>query len=84
MSFNIFAEPESNGVTIRQLRICGASGHDVCKVDSIGPGGRPIFFVDFYDQYKGFNYLEAAPDNIASISLAWCSDISNSIPAVNG
>lgn len=26
-----------------------------------GPGGGLIFFVDYNDQYVGFNYLEAAP-----------------------
>ena len=26
-----------------------------------GPGGGHIFFVDYNDQYAGFNYLEAAP-----------------------
>jgi len=26
-----------------------------------GPGGGAIFFVDYNDQYAGFNYLEAAP-----------------------
>jgi len=31
------------------------------KVGDTGPGGGLIFFVDYYDQYSGFDYLEAAP-----------------------
>lgn len=57
-----------------------------------GPGGGHIFFVDYNDQYAGFNYLEAAPAGwglgISVISgettgvglvdpqLEWCSDTS--------
>jgi hypothetical protein len=31
------------------------------KIGDTGPGGGTIFFVDYNDQYVGFNYLEAAP-----------------------
>jgi hypothetical protein len=31
------------------------------KIGDTGPGGGSIFFVDYFDQYAGFNYLEAAP-----------------------
>ena len=31
------------------------------KIGDTGPGGGLIFFVDYNDQYAGFNYLEAAP-----------------------
>ena len=51
------------------------------KIGSRGPGGGWIFYVDLYDQYPGFTYLEAAPTDIAS--LAWCNT-STSIPAVAG
>ena len=50
-----------SGIAITQLSICGASGTSLCKVGVQGPGGGTIFFVDYYDQYAGFNYLEAAP-----------------------
>jgi len=33
----------------------------LCKIGAIGPGGGLIFYVDYNDQYAGFNYLEAAP-----------------------
>jgi hypothetical protein len=32
------------------------------KVGDTGPGGGIIFFVDRYDEYPGFTYLEAAPE----------------------
>lgn len=31
------------------------------KIGDTGPGGGIIFFVDYFDQYTGINYLEAAP-----------------------
>ena len=42
------------------------------KIGSNGPGGGFIFFVDLYDQYPGFTYLEAAPNDIAAV--AWCNN----------
>ncbi len=51
------------------------------KIGSRGPGGGWIFYVDLYDQYPGFTYLEAAPTDITS--LPWCNN-STSIPAVAG
>jgi hypothetical protein len=38
-----------------------------------GPGGGTIFFVDYYDIYAGFNYLEAAPTSCESASKTWSS-----------
>ncbi len=32
------------------------------KIGDTGPGGGIIFFVDRYDEYPGFTYLEAAPE----------------------
>jgi len=52
------------------------------KVGDIGPGGGFIFFVDHYDQYRGFTYLEAAPTDIAPV--VWCDKTTTSIPAVAG
>jgi hypothetical protein len=59
---------------------CGVSGADACKIGSVGPGGGWIFFVDYNDQYSGFNYLEAAPSDISAV--AWCSNTVTSISAV--
>ena len=60
-----------------------------------GPGGGHIFFVDYNDQFEGFDYLEAAPmgwgNGITVISgettgsstvdprLKWCSDTSTGL-----
>ena len=51
------------------------------KIGSRGPGGGWIFYVDLYDQYPGFTYLEAAPTDIAAVS--WCNN-STLIPSVAG
>ncbi len=61
---------------------CGVSGTDACKVGAVGPGGGWIFFVDYNEQYSGFNYLEAAPADISAV--AWCNITTTSIPAVAG
>ena len=52
------------------------------KVGDRGPGGGWIFFVDYYDQYPGFTYLEAAPTDTALVP--WCNLDQTSIPAVGG
>ena len=52
------------------------------KVGDRGPGGGFIFYVDYYDQYRGFTYLEAAPTDIARV--VWCDKTTTSIPAVAG
>jgi hypothetical protein len=54
------------------------------KIGDTGPGGGLIYFVDYNDQYAGFNYLEAAPTSCESASTAWSSDTTNSLLAVNG
>ena len=48
-------------VAITQQSICGVGGTSLCKIGMTGPGGGLIFFVDYNDQYAGFDYLEAAP-----------------------
>ena len=50
-----------SALKITEQSICGAGGTSLCKIGAIGPGGGLIFFVDYNDQYAGFNYLEAAP-----------------------
>jgi hypothetical protein len=52
------------------------------KVGERGPGGGFIFFVDYFDQYPGFTYLEAAPTD-ASFN-EWCNDRTTSIPGAAG
>ena len=49
----------SNGFVSQS--ICGAGGTTLCTIGAQGPGGGLIFFVDYNNQYSGFNYLEAAP-----------------------
>ncbi|MDA3020407.1 MAG: hypothetical protein O3B15_08915 [Actinomycetota bacterium] len=53
-------------VAITQQSVCDGTDADVtadelCKIGMTGPGGGIIFFVDYNDQYAGFDYLEAAP-----------------------
>ena len=56
---------------------CGTGGTDACKVGSVGPGRGWIFFVDYHDDYAGFDYLEAAPADIATV--VWCNNDSTSL-----
>ena len=62
----------------------GTVADELCKIGMTGPGGGPIFFVDYNDQYAGFNYLEAAPVSCEGTSKAWSSDTTHSLLAVNG
>ena len=53
-------------IAITELSVCdgtdaGTVADEKCKIGMTGPGGGLIFFVDYNDQYAGFNYLEAAP-----------------------
>ena len=73
----------ASGSKITELSICGAGGTSLCKIGAIGPGGGLIFFVDYNDQYAGFNYLEAAPSSCET-TRAWSSDTTNSLVAVTG
>ena len=69
----------ASSLKITELSICGAGGISLCKVGVQGPGGGTIFFVDYYDQYAGFNYLEAAPKSCENnnfnltVFLSWSS-----------
>ena len=76
-------------VAITQLSVCDGTDADViadelCKIGMTGPGGGHIFFVDYNDQYAGFDYLEAAPKSCEATSKTWSSDTTNSLLAVNG
>lgn len=62
--------PGANGtnatLAITELFVCdgtdaGTVADEKCKIGMTGPAGGLIFFVDYHDQYAGFNYLEAAP-----------------------
>ena len=71
----------SNGFVSQS--ICGAGGTTLCTIGAQGPGGGLIFFVDYNNQYAGFNYLEAAPYSCEA-QKNWSSDQVNSLAAVNG
>ena len=47
--------------------------NELCKIGMTGPGGGHIFFVDYNDQYPGFDYLEAAPKECENVEIAWGS-----------
>jgi hypothetical protein len=59
---------------------CGTHNpkNEACKIGAVGPGGGWIFFVDKDDDYPGFNYLEAAPTDIA-LRTKWCFEDTTSI-----
>ena len=82
-------------IAITELSVCdgtdaGTVTDEKCKIGMTGPGGGLIFFVDYNDQYAGFNYLEAAPqgwgNGITVVTgettgsttvdplMKWCSD----------
>lgn len=74
-------------IAITELSVCdgpdvGTVADEKCKIGMTGPGGGIIFFVDYIDQYVGFNYLEAAPASCEAIR-AWSSDTLHSLDAVN-
>ena len=71
------------GLTLAALSKCGSNQTTLCKVGGVGPGGGTIFFVDYNDQYSGFNFLEAAPA-ACETTIAWSSDATRSLTAVNG
>ena len=78
----------ASALAITELLLCdgpdaGTVADEKCKVGMTGPGGGIIFFVDYNDQYEGFNYLEAAPSSCQA-TKAWSSDTTHSLVAVNG
>jgi len=53
------------------------------QVGDKGPGGGFIFFVDYYNKYPDFTYLEAAPTDAKNgLSVPWCNNTMTSIPEV--
>ena len=73
-----------SGMKITEQSICGSDGTSLCKIGAIGPGGGLIFFVDYSDQYAGFNYLEAAPASCDAASKIWSSDTTHLLVSVSG
>ena len=54
------------------------------KVGDTGPGGGKIFFVDRFDEYTGFTYLEVAPVGV-EVQRTWATNAnSNQTTAVSG
>lgn len=81
----------SGGAKITELSVCdgtdaGTVANELCKVGMTGPGGGPVFFVDYFDEYPSFcattncNYLEASPADLDEVNgqigyySKWCSD----------
>jgi hypothetical protein len=52
------------------------------KIGDTGPGGGLIFFVDYFNQYAGFNYLEASPSECEA-QRSW-SAYDSPVPAAEG
>ena len=75
-------------VAITQQSVCdgtdtGTVADELCKIGMTGPGGGLIFFVDYNDQYAGFNYLEAAPATCGQASTRW-SSVDSEVTAARG
>ena len=75
-------------IAITELFVCdgiddGTVANEKCKIGMTGPGGGLIFFVDYNDQYTGFNYLEAAPSSCEA-TRAWSSNTLVSIAGASG
>ena len=70
-------------IAITELFLCdgpddGTVADEKCKIGMTGPGGGLIFFVDYNDQYVGFNYLEAAPASCEEYT-SWSSDMETTL-----
>ncbi len=75
----------ASGIKITELTICGTLGTSLCKNGLEGPGGGTIFFIDYLDQYPGFNYLEIAPFTCQSPEpLMWSSNTLTAVDTVIG
>ena len=64
-----------SAVKIAEQSVCfdpnDDSGPKLCKIGMKGPAGGLIFFIDYMDQYPGFDYLEAAPASYSVINIPW-------------
>ena len=68
--------------TANQWKLLGDAKTFVYKVGDRGPGGGWIFFVDREDEFPGFTYLEAAPEDVGF--HPWCNKTNVSIPGASG
>ena len=59
-------------------RMLGDANDFRYKIGDKGPGGGWIFFVDTADEFPGFTYLEAAPEDVGN--RVWCDQGGVSIP----
>jgi hypothetical protein len=71
----------SGSGAITQLSVCDGTDADttaneLCKIGMTGPGGGHVFFVDYNDQYAGFDYLEVAPESCGA-TRTWSSSDSD-------
>lgn len=78
----------AGGSSITELFLCdgtdaGTVADEKCKVGMTGPGAGIIYFVDYYDQFSSFNYLEAAPASCEASSKAW-SSATTSVSSTSG
>ena len=71
------AKPGGMG-TSAKWRMLGDTKTFAYKVGDRGPGGGWIVFVDKADEFPGFNYLEAAPEDVGN--APWCDQTGLSIP----
>lgn len=74
-------KPGAAGTT-NQWRLLGDAKTFLYKIGDKGPGGGWIVFVDEKDQYPGFTYLEAAPEDVGEHQ--WCDKTTVSIPGASG
>ena len=75
-------------LAITQQSVCDGSDADtvaneLCKIGMTGPGSGFIFFVDYNDQYAGFNYLEATPVACEPSPKSW-SSTNDAVTAARG
>jgi hypothetical protein len=52
------------------------------KIGDVGPAGGTIFYVDYFNQYSGFNYLEVAPASCGD-KRTWASESITSVMPTN-
>lgn len=83
----------ASSVKITELSVCdgtdaGTVADELCKIGMTGPGGGPVFYIDYQDQFASFcaggvdcNYLEASPTDVDeagnNFTSAWCSNVSS-------
>ena len=76
-------------IAITELSVCdgpdvGTVADEKCKIGMAGPGGGLIFFVDYHDQYLGFNYLEVARVMVCGARITWSSNDQHDVVAAAG